>query len=69
MNSDRPHPVIGLTALRSPDQTTFHHVLTGNYLRAVTAAGGFPIVLPAIPERADEALDLVAGLLLIGGGD
>ncbi|MRR10109.1 gamma-glutamyl-gamma-aminobutyrate hydrolase family protein [bacterium] len=62
-------PVIGLTALRSPDKESFHHVLTGHYLRAVTAAGGFPIVLPAIPDRAGEALDLVSGLLLIGGGD
>ena len=64
-----PHPVIGLTALRSPDTDSFHHVLTGHYLRAITAAGGFPIVLPALPERCDEALDLVSGLLLIGGGD
>jgi putative glutamine amidotransferase len=64
-----PHPVIGLTALRSPDKESFHHVLTGHYLRAVTAAGGFPIVLPALPDRCDEALDLVSGLLLIGGGD
>ena len=65
----RPHPIIGLTALRSPYTDSFHHVLTGNYLRAITAAGGFPIVLPALPDQCDEALDLVSGLLLIGGGD
>ena len=69
MTRPAPHPVIGLTALRSPDTESFHHVLTGHYLRAVTAAGGFPIVLPALPDRCDEALDLVSGLLLIGGGD
>jgi putative glutamine amidotransferase len=69
MTRPAPHPVIGLTALRSPDKESFHHVLTGHYLRAITAAGGFPIVLPALPDRCDEALDLVAGLLLIGGGD
>jgi putative glutamine amidotransferase len=69
MSNHRPFPVIGMTALRSPDRDSFHHILTGPYLRAVTAAGGFPVVLPAIPERAGEALDLVSGLLLIGGGD
>lgn len=69
MTNPAPHPVIGLTALRSPDKESFHHVLTGHYLRAVTAAGGFPIVLPSLPARCDEALDLVSGLLLIGGGD
>ncbi len=65
----RPHPIIGMTALRSPDKESYHHVLTGDYLRAVTAAGGFPIVLPALAQQCGEALDLVSGLLLIGGGD
>ena len=36
---------------------------------AVTGAGGYPIVLPAIPEQCDLALDMICGLLLIGGGD
>lgn len=62
-------PVIGMTALRSPDRESFHHILTGPYLRAVTSAGGYPIVLPALPERVTQALSLVSGLLLIGGGD
>ena len=61
--------IIGLTALRSPDQDSFHHILTGPYVRAVTGAGGYPIVLPAIPEQCDLALDMICGLLLIGGGD
>ncbi|MDI6740559.1 MAG: gamma-glutamyl-gamma-aminobutyrate hydrolase family protein [Candidatus Edwardsbacteria bacterium] len=69
MKKNPLHPIIGLTALRSPDRESFHHMLTGHYLRAITAAGGFPIVLPAMPERCAEALDLVSGLLLIGGGD
>lgn len=62
-------PVIGMTALRSPDLESFHHILTGPYLRAISEAGGYPIVLPAIPEKCGQALDLVSGLLLIGGGD
>lgn len=63
------YPIIGLTALRSPDQTSYHHILTGPYVRAVTVAGGYPIVLPSILDRCDAALDMMDGLLLIGGGD
>lgn len=69
MSKDSKAPVIGLTALRSPDQTSYHHILTGPYVRCVTAAGGYPILLPSIPERCGEALFMVDGLLLIGGGD
>jgi len=69
MNQKKQSPIIGLTALRSPDQTSYHHILTGPYVRCITAAGGYPIVLPSIPERCEEALSLVDGLLLIGGGD
>jgi len=61
--------VIGLTALRSPDQTSYHHILTGPYVRCITGAGGYPIVLPSLVDRCGEALDMVDGLLLIGGGD
>lgn len=69
MDQKNQSPVIGLTALRSPDQTSCHHILTGPYVRCVTAAGGYPVLLPSIPERCREALDMVDGLLLIGGGD
>jgi len=61
--------VIGMTALRSPDQESFHHILTGPYVHGITAAGGLPLVMPALPARCGEALDLVSGLFLIGGGD
>lgn len=69
MNHKVKSPVIGLTALRSPDQTSYHHILTGPYVRCITAAGGYPILLPSLPERCGEALGMVDGLLLIGGGD
>ena len=69
MNKKDRSPVIGLTALRSPDQTSYHHILTGPYVRCITAAGGYPIVLPAIVDRCEEALSMVDGLLLIGVGD
>jgi putative glutamine amidotransferase len=62
-------PVIGLTALRSPDQSSFHHILTGPYVRCIADSGGYPIVLPSLLERCGQALDMVDGLMLIGGGD
>lgn len=40
------------------------------YVRCVEAAGGLPILLPTSdPARAAEYLDLVDGLVLIGGDD
>lgn len=39
------------------------------YVRAVTAAGGVPIVLPPVVEQIPEQLALVDGVLLIGGDD
>ncbi len=62
-------PVIAMTALHSPDRESYHHILTGPYLRAVAEAGGYPIVLPAMPNNVGPGLDMAAGLLLIGGGD
>jgi putative glutamine amidotransferase len=69
MNEKSRFPVIGLTALRSPDQSSFHHILTGPYVRCIAVSGGYPIVLPSILERCGQALDMVDGLMLIGGGD
>lgn len=40
------------------------------YVRRVEEAGGLPVILPvATADRADDYLDLVDGLLLIGGDD
>jgi gamma-glutamyl-gamma-aminobutyrate hydrolase PuuD len=65
-------PTIGIT----PDVTVADtHVgpterlqLNLDYASAVSAAGGIPVVLPPNLEPAD-ALALVDGLLLTGGGD
>jgi putative glutamine amidotransferase len=62
-------PVIGFTALRSDEQRSRHHVLSGPYVCAIEAVGGYPITLPALPGPAGRGLDLVSGLLLLGGGD
>ena len=64
MKEHMKDPIIGLTALRSPDQTSHHHILTGPYVRAVTGAGGYPIVVPAIIDRCDQALDMMEGAIL-----
>ena len=64
-------PLIGIPAGR-PDPTQEAPYATGpDYVHAVTAAGGLPVLLPAseAPECAEEALARLDGLLLSGGGD
>ncbi|AOV15832.1 hypothetical protein BJI67_01005 [Acidihalobacter aeolianus] len=39
------------------------------YPNAVHRAGGLPLPIPAIPERIPEYLELIDGLILIGGED
>ncbi len=41
------------------------------YYNAIEAAGGIPLILPPLEERADMArvLDLLQGFVLVGGGD
>lgn len=54
-------PLIGIASLTSD-----------NYVRAVREAGGIPVILPntdGSPERIDEYLDLLDGLLMPGGAD
>ena len=40
-----------------------------DYLRAVEAADGVPVIFPAIADAAAALLDRVDGLILTGGGD
>lgn len=43
-----------------------------NYVQAVQEGGGMPLILPvdaALAEDPDQALDLIDGLMLIGGAD
>jgi putative glutamine amidotransferase len=67
-------PSIGITGraefLPSSDQIPLDGVFRP-YVRAVQDAGGLPLILPAAlrPEWAQEALSLLDGLLLSGGGD
>lgn len=61
-------PVIGLTIGYSDNDEIF--ALRDDYVRAVEAAGGLPLVFaPGVPADAQDLLDHVQGLLLTGGAD
>jgi putative glutamine amidotransferase len=69
-------PVIGIcTPLERAQWSVWDQpaaLLPVNYLDAVRRAGGMALLLapdPALVENPDEALDLIDGLLLVGGAD
>ncbi|HZV74765.1 MAG TPA: gamma-glutamyl-gamma-aminobutyrate hydrolase family protein [Conexibacter sp.] len=69
-------PVIGIgTALERAQWSVWDQqaaLLPTNYLNAVRRAGGMALLLAPDPQLAadpDEALDLVDGLVLVGGAD
>jgi putative glutamine amidotransferase len=64
-HSAQGRPVIGLTA----DVSAEKFLVGRSYVRAVTAAGGAPIVLPCNLERIDEFIRVCDGLVLTGGDD
>lgn len=71
-----PRPVIGVcTALERAQWSVWDQqaaLLPTNYLDAIRRAGGMAVMLapdPALAAEPDEALDLVDGLLLVGGAD
>jgi putative glutamine amidotransferase len=70
-------PVIGLTGgstlVPIPEGALAAHYVGTAYARAIVAAGGLPLVLPAVEDAPDELaaayLDRVDGLVLSGGID
>ena len=69
-------PVIGVcTALERAQWSVWDQqaaLLPTNYLDAIRLAGGMALMLapdPALAAKPDEALDLIDGLLLVGGAD
>ena len=64
-------PVIGLTLDREPpgtySKTHPWYALRENYCAAIVASGGLPILLPHEPERAEDYLALLHGLVVTGG--
>ena len=66
-------PIIALNAdfrASTKDAPAFSYVAAG-YYDAVLKAGGIPLILPPMPEDDDlsRLLDLVDGLVLVGGAD
>lgn len=64
-------PVIGMIAAANPKLLAGRHLINTSYVRAVIAAGGTPLLIPADehPERAEEYMPLLHGLLVPGGED
>lgn len=62
-------PRIAITSCTAADAPT-SEVVGREYVDAVVAAGGLPVVLPVLePPLAAEALEGAHGLLVTGGGD
>ena len=64
-------PLIGITADSMQKLNRDGLYNTGDYFRAVLAAGGIPVLLPYVSTEEDiaEILDRVDGVLLSGGHD
>jgi len=62
-------PKIGLTALRSEGDESFYHILADPYAEAILLVGGLPLLLPVWEGINEESLQILDGLLLVGGGD
>lgn len=66
-------PLIGITPSPTtstlPHGTFYRYCLADTYVRAVWQAGGNPVIIPWVADRAAEVLDELDGLILSGGGD
>ena len=65
------HKVIGLTLDHEPPGGYSQYpwyAIRENYCSAVAHAGGLPVLLPHDPERAQNYLDTIDGLVVTGGG-
>lgn len=60
-------PVIGVTTYGRNEENRFH--LPADYVDAVRRAGGLPLLIAPGEPRWREALRLIDGLILTGGGD
>ncbi len=68
MNQLTRPPIIGITTFNENEHGHYH--LSSAYVKAVSCAGGLPILLP--PDRPEEGaaiLEVVDGLIFSGGGD
>lgn len=63
-------PVIGIT-IDSRDDKPSRYEIPSDYARSVERAGGLPVMLPFRGELSliPELLDILDGIVLIGGND
>lgn len=68
-----PLPRIGLTTNVATETTNGElrssYTIPSDYVQSVRTAGGLPVLLPPGETRFDADLDVVDGLIFIGGGD
>jgi putative glutamine amidotransferase len=66
-------PIVGITTYVTPAQFGVWDVESAlvpvEYVRAVEAAGGRPLLVPPSEDAVDETLDAVDGLIFSGGSD
>ena len=66
-------PIIGVCAARERARWSFWdrpaHLVSNSYVRAVQGAGGAAVLLPVDERAAERVVELIDGLLLIGGAD
>lgn len=68
MNNRRHrHPLIGLTTYGRNAENRY--TLPAEYLEAVRQAGGIPLLLAPGEPNLEEAMEVLDGLVLAGGGD
>src|ERR1700690_2775234 len=69
----RKKPLIGLNAdyrTAKKDAPSFSYIASG-YYDCISAVGGVPVVIPPLTEAEDlnRILDLLDGVVLVGGAD
>ena len=67
MNDTHQTPIIGITTYGRKKDGNYY--LPAGYVDAVRKAGGFPILFSPGEKNVDRILELVDGLIFVGGGD
>lgn len=64
-------PIIGITSFFEKENSGKRSTVSYDYVKAINAAGGIPLILPIIKEEEllDDYINIIDGLLLSGGED
>lgn len=65
------NPVIGITSEYSYDGRKKFNRVKSTYIEAISMAGGIPLIIPLVGEKEaiEKYLDIVDGIMFIGGED